>query len=159
MRYHRRSFTVFGPLVVIVALLGACTVTVAQLREDPSSFGRHEVRLKGTVQQVFPIPLARVAIYLLEDDTGEIPVLSFRVPRRGEKLSIRCKLVYFSGQETVGRMRELEDSLIEFLVDNKIKDKKDAREFATRLLDVIKQLVGSREMSFFVVETVEGGNS
>ena len=141
--------------VVVLAILTGCVATVAQIRENPAQFGKSDITLAGTVQQVFPIPLTRITVFTLEDDTGAIPVLSRRVPRSGQHVSIRCRLVYFSGSTAVEDAREAQDTIVEFLVNNRVMQEKPAQELSKRLLQILQKLVGGTELSFFVIDTAE----
>ena len=141
--------------LLAVILIQGCTVTIAQLRDDPSRYGRQEVGLTGRVMDVFPIPLTDVSIYILQDDTGEIPILSFRVPRKDSRITIRGKLVYFSGKDTVDNVEDVVDTITDSLVDNDIMERKGARALSTRIVEIIGKMIGSRKMTFFVVESVE----
>ena len=156
LKNRRRLYSIsWCILVAITAIFSGCVVTIAQLRENPAQYGSQEIILSGTVQDVFPIPLVQITVYTLKDETGEIPVLSRRVPRKGQHVSSRCKLVYFSGSATVENAREGQNAIVEFLVKNEIMKEERAEELSKRLLQILRNIVGGTELAFFVIEATD----
>lgn len=155
MKHHKKLLKQGTVFILLPSLLFGCTITIAQIREDPARFGKREILVVGTVNEVFTIPLTRIAIYLLDDGTGEIPVLTAKAPRKAAKVAIRCKLVYFSGKETVEDTQSKRGTITNFIVDLKILKREAADELAGRLLGILEKLIAQRNVAFFVIEIPE----
>lgn len=145
------TLTVFVLSVLPAVLLG-CAASVAQVRANPDQFGNQDITLAGTVGRVRTIPFVRVTLYMLDDGTGEIPVLSRDVPEEGQRLSIQCRLAYFSGSATVDSARAGQEAIIEFLVENELMKEKRARDISKRLMEFLRNTIGDRELAFFVID-------
>ena len=81
------------PLLLAVAALGAgaCTGTtkIDELLSNPDRYDGEEVKVRGTVRNTVSIPFLEVRIYNVQDNTGEVVVLtSGALPNRGDKITV-----------------------------------------------------------------------
>ena len=72
--------------------LGIGVTSIGDIRKDPASFEAKDVVLRGKVTESNKIPLLNVTIYTLQDDTGEIPVITTQTqPLVGETVTVHGK--------------------------------------------------------------------
>ncbi|HSN40390.1 MAG TPA: hypothetical protein VLT92_09360 [Burkholderiales bacterium] len=69
-------------MVLVVLALAGCDylpfgyTPVKDILSAPANFEGKEVKLKGTVREVTKLPILNVRSYTLQDDTGEIEVVT-----------------------------------------------------------------------------------
>ena len=97
-------------LVITVALVG-CGVfgppeaKIADVKSDPSTYSGKEIRVHGTVTNAIKIPFVATKIYSVQDDTGEINVVTEgAVPVPGAEVEVTGMLdtIATVGTQSVG---------------------------------------------------------
>jgi hypothetical protein len=73
--------------------LGIGVTPIGDITKAPASFEAKDVVLRGKVTESNKIPLLNVTIYTLQDDTGQIPVITTQSPPPvGETLTVHGKV-------------------------------------------------------------------
>ncbi|HEY8549044.1 MAG TPA: hypothetical protein VIL35_03730 [Vicinamibacterales bacterium] len=87
-----------GSLAVAVAVaLTACATrapNIADLRQDPGRYMDRNVTVEGRVSSSWSIPLVQFGLYKVEDETGEVTVVSRsrRTPGKGARVRVTGRL-------------------------------------------------------------------
>ena len=66
---------------------------INEINSSPANFDGKEVRLKGIAKDATRIPLINLKSYVLQDNSGEITILTEAdLPQMGEEISIRARV-------------------------------------------------------------------
>lgn len=76
-----------------------CTTNINTLRNDPYTYKGQVVSLQGEVQSLVKIPLTSFYLYVLEDETGKIPVISKTEHKEGRKVRANYHVVAVLAEE------------------------------------------------------------
>lgn len=87
-------------LSILLALsVGGCALTVRQatvadLKRNPARYHDRVVSVRGVVTTSWGVPYAPLAVYRIDDGTGELTVLSSNgvVPTRGVRVQVRGRV-------------------------------------------------------------------
>ncbi len=79
--------------VVLAGVLTGCAVRapeIAAIRRDPGRYHDRNVTVHGTVTSAWHVPLVDVGLYKVQDDSGEVTVLSRarHTPGRGARVRV-----------------------------------------------------------------------
>jgi hypothetical protein len=91
MQQHRTRITALLIALVACATVGCTGATdIGELLSEAERYDGREVKIRGTVTQAVRIPLVDIRLYNVQDETGEVVVLtSGTLPSRGDKVSVR----------------------------------------------------------------------
>jgi len=101
-------------ITAVAILLGTLVITgcaarsasIADLKYNPGRYYNRTVSVEGVVSSAWGVPLIPVRVYKLQDDTGEVTVVSHsgRVPPRGARVEVRGKVEEFGtfGGRSIG---------------------------------------------------------
>jgi len=78
-------------------LLGGCSATtvtpISQLNASPANFDGKEVMLRGVAKEVTRLPLLNLKSYVLQDDSGQVTILTEReLPKMNEEIRVKVKV-------------------------------------------------------------------
>lgn len=102
-------------LVVTLALAGCDYLpfgftSIKEITSAPAQFEGKEVKLRGKVKEITKIPLFDLKMYVLQDDSGEITVVSLEpLPKTNEQITIKGVVesaAIISGKSLGLRVRE-----------------------------------------------------
>ena len=80
----------FAVLISIMLLLSGCASTVKELKQE-GTVG-DIVTVKGTVVESADIKIGELSGFVLQDETGSLPVQSEILPAKGEKVTVKGEL-------------------------------------------------------------------
>ncbi len=113
-----RVARMLGILLTICVLGVACDVAgggyakIGEIGKNPSQFDGREVKIRGKVIDVLKVPLIETKTYLLQDDTGEIRVITKGgTPGLGSEVRVRgtVQTVAIVGGKSAGlHLKELQ---------------------------------------------------
>lgn len=90
--------TLLAAAIVTVALASAACATrapsIADLRHDPGRYMDRLVTVQGRVSSSWRVPLVDFGLYKVQDDTGEVTVVSRarRTPVQGARVKVTGRL-------------------------------------------------------------------
>jgi hypothetical protein len=78
-------------------LQGGCSATnvipISQLNAFPANFDGKEVMLRGVAKEVTRLPLFNFKSYVLQDDSGQVTILTERqLPKMNEEIRVKVKV-------------------------------------------------------------------
>lgn len=129
---------ILGVLCVVMVVLTGCATTIGAIYEKPEVYHGKELEISGVVSDIISIPLTTLSVYMLKDDTGEIPVFSI-IPRdKGNQVSIKVKVIAVSAENITGVPENVIKDLEQFLVEQEIIDKNIVSAAAGGIVGVVK---------------------
>lgn len=89
MNFNPRTFiTIFFLILLVVGCRGISTTPISTILDDPRGYNGKLVAISGEVTEVFG--LLGIKYFMLEDGTGEIPVITTRpLPKKGTSIKVR----------------------------------------------------------------------
>jgi len=94
MKGNRGKIILFWVMLLMGLQVHAGGITLIQeINAAPVNFDGKEVRLKGMPKDPTRLPFVNLKMYVLEDSSGEITVLTeFDLPKMNEEITIRVKV-------------------------------------------------------------------
>jgi hypothetical protein len=94
MQAPRARLLLLPALLVGLAACAARAPSIADVRYNPGRYHDRSVRVEGVVTSAWSVPLVPIALYRVDDGTGELTVVSRRghVPGKGARVRVTGRL-------------------------------------------------------------------
>jgi len=138
---------------LVVFILWSCaTLTIASVKENPQRYAGEMVSLSGRAVSPVKVPLTPLSVYMLKDDSGQIPVISKGEKKDNQRVSGSFKVIAFVGEDTAQAGTQAVKDLTAYLEENQLLEGKLVELAAKGAVKVIQTLSASATGTYFLVE-------
>ena len=144
----KKAFVLFA----LLSVLSSCTTTIESLKQNPNLFGGRNVRINATVKQVIPLPFTDYSIFLLDEDSASLPLISTQSYPKNTTVRAKVRVVAIVDSTDDKKLSQvLENELTQTLqVDSGMAEK-----ISSLIITVWSKIADTISGTFLLIEPVE----
>jgi hypothetical protein len=147
----RKAGLITISVIVCMTVLG-CTTSIESIRQNPGQYAGKEVRIQGEITKKMPLPLTDYSLCIVNGTSEEMILFALKDYSKGDMIMTTVHVIGASEQGARKSAQQIADSLIEFLIENKVTERKIAERISKGLVMVVSNITGAVEGSYLLVE-------